>query len=86
MVSNVTLVLKLPRSDEMVITSGIIPHTTLLLYTKRRSQRVKQIYPVSEGYLRKIPVPRTGKIAFAAQTAREICFSSQPVFFANNPH
>jgi hypothetical protein len=26
-----------------VITSGIIPHTTLLLYTKRRSQRVNQL-------------------------------------------
>jgi hypothetical protein len=34
------LMLKWRHPDERVITSGIIPHTTLRLYTKRRSQRV----------------------------------------------
>ena len=40
MVGNVTLLLKWRHPDERVITSGIIPHTTLRLYTKHRSQRV----------------------------------------------
>ena len=29
--------------------------------------RIKQIYPVSEGYLRKIPILRTGKISLVAK-------------------
>ena len=35
------MLLKWRHPDERVITSGIIPPTTLRLYTKRRSQRVK---------------------------------------------
>jgi hypothetical protein len=42
-----------------------------------------QIYPVSEGYLRKIPVERRGKISRAALAAIDIWLSSKPVFFAN---
>ena len=56
-----------------------------------------QIYPVSEGYLRKILVERRGKypeqsgsrylpLLSTSKAARDICLSSQPVFFANNPH
>jgi hypothetical protein len=45
-----------------------------------------QLYPVSEGYLRKIPVERRGKqISWAALVARDIwLYSWGNVFFSHN--
>ena len=42
----VTLLLKWRHPDERVITSGIIQHMTLRLYTKRLSQTVKGSYSI----------------------------------------
>ena len=47
---------------------------------------IKQMYPVSEGYLRKNTGFEDSQMSLAAKASRDFSLSFQPVFFANNPH